>query len=182
MPRRYYRTKRTAPKPRWLRTAVSNYSNFPSIATNTFTSKVFVIAENYRRIDNLGAASASNVANITVKNVRCEFNLPDCNTGESYLCSIVFVPNGVDPTNNGTVATSLGSTCYQFTNPDYTMAEKSVTVNDNDDSKVVLSTRLARKLGPNDKICLLITHINYGTAASDAGYVTFHSSYFVKSN
>lgn len=182
MPRRYYRIKKTGPKPRWLRTACNNYVNFPVIQSNTFTATPIVIAENYRRIDNLGAASASNVAYITVKNVRCEFNLPDCNVGESYLCSIMYVPAGVDPANNGTVAGSLGSTGYAFTNPDMVLAERSVVVNDNDDSKVVLFTRLAKKLGPNDKIVLLITHINYGGQASNAGYVSFHHSYFVKSN
>lgn len=182
MPRRYYRIKRVGPKPRWLRTVSNNYQNFPSIAANTFTTTVFTVASNYRRTDSIGSATASNVAYITVKNIRCEFNLPDCNTGESYICSIVYLPANVDPTNNGSSANTLGNNCFQFTNPDLTLAEKCVTVNDNDDSKVVLFTRLAKKLGSADRIALVITHLNYGTSASDAGYVTFHHSYFVKSN
>lgn len=182
MPRRYYRIKKTGPKPRWLRSACNNYVNFPVIQSNTFTATPIIIAENYRRIDAVGAASSSNVAYITVKNIRCEFNLPDCNIGESYLCSIVYLPAGLDPTVNGEAATTMGSKSFPFTNPDMVLAEKSVVVNDNDDSKVVLFTRLAKKLGSNDKICLLITHINYGGQASNAGYVTFHNSYFVKGN
>ena len=183
MSKRYSARKVKRSAVRWMRATTTYYLNFPTIGASSFTSSVIPIAVNYKRTDFDGAPSASNVANITVKNFHVEFNLPDCNIGESYLCQLAFVPNGLNPTVDNGNTNSIGSGCYSFTNPDYTLAEKQVIVNDYDTSRVVLSTKLARKLGPNDRICLLIHHINHSSGAtSGGGYVTIFSSYFVKAN
>ena len=91
MSKRYSARKVKRSAVRWMRATTTYYLNFPTIGASSFTSSVIPIAVNYKRTDFDGAPSASNVANITVKNFHVEFNLPDCNIGESYLCQLAFV-------------------------------------------------------------------------------------------
>ena len=72
---------------------------------------------------------------------------------------------------------------FSFQCPDQVLAQKHIVVNDNDDSHVVLFTRLAKWLGPGDSIQLVMTHINASAGtASNAGLITFACSYVVCDN
>lgn len=184
MRRRYYRSRRVYPKPKWaICTNQMSFSVTAATATS-FTVSSSTIISNPSRNDASGGSV--NTASQILKAGRVKFKgviLTGMSAYQSALFSIMYIPEGINPSSVTTPLSSLGSSIF-YTHPEWIMGWTRIDyTNAAQKNEVSITSRLKRNLNPGDKIMLIVYNFNNASSGSAQTIdITGTCSYCVRSN
>lgn len=181
--RRYYRSRRTFPKPKWSINTNTYVGSAGATNAQCITIADIPLIENPSR--NNAAGNPANASAQILKAARIKIKgviLSGMAAGQTCLAAIMYIPENITATAVNTAMGNQGNTIFYchpewlmgWTRMDYTNAAQR--------NEFSITSRLKRNLNPGDKISLVVYNINNTAGGVAAIDVATTCSYCVRAN
>lgn len=174
--RRYYRSRRTIPRQKWL-TNMCNVLINSNSAQNTvinagycylFKAEVIVNTGNLTQVSAQQTSTTTNTSILKTGRWKCKGVITAGSEALNYMVGLMYIPEGYDTTIS---STTVISQTVVFRHPEWVLCWKRFDyTNAGQSNEFSISSRLKRNLNSNDKIVMFLIMDN-----ASAGNVTINS-------